>query len=151
MHKLQRIQRIPVSRREAWEFFSSPKNLKDITPSYLGFDIISELPEKIYPGMIISYRIKPLLGIPVKWVTEISHVKEEELFVDNQLSGPYKLWHHQHHFSDIPGGTEMKDILHYSLPLGLAGKIIRQTFIKNRLEEIFDYRYKILQEKFGSI
>ena len=116
MHKLQRIQRIPVSRREAWEFFSSPKNLKDITPSYLGFDIISELPEKIYPGMIISYRIKPLLGIPVKWVTEISHVKEEELFVDNQLSGPYKLWHHQHHFSDIPGGTEMKDILHYSLP-----------------------------------
>jgi len=135
---------------EIWDFISSPKNLKEITPDYMGFDIISEnLPEKMYPGMIISYLVSPLLGIKTNWVTEITHVKEGEFFVDEQRVGPYNLWHHQHHIEEKDGQVLMTDIITYEPPFGLIGKIANGLVITKKLEEIFAYRKMILEKKFN--
>jgi len=151
MHHLIRVQKLPISRDQAWEFFSTPINLKDITPKHMGFKILTDLPEKMYPGLIISYIVKPILGIPLKWHTEITQVKEKDYFVDFQISGPYAIWHHQHHFRDIPGGIEMTDILHYKIPFGFLGRFLQKLFIGKKVEQIFDYRYRILEEQFGKI
>jgi ligand-binding SRPBCC domain-containing protein len=152
LYTLERVQRLPVSIEEAWAFFSAPKNLADITPVYMGFWIISGNEDvEIYPGMIITYRITPLLGIPVKWVTEITHADKPHLFVDEQRSGPYSLWHHEHHFMEIEGGVEMTDRLYYQMPYGLLGKCIHSILVGRRIQYIFDYRYSILEEKFGNI
>ncbi|MGC9343349.1 MAG: SRPBCC family protein [Bacteroidales bacterium] len=149
MYTLKTIQKLPITLDEAWDFFSSPANLKDITPAHMGFHILTDIPGKMYPGMIIAYIVKPLLGIPLKWVTEITHVIEKEYFVDFQIMGPYKIWHHQHHFKEIEGGIEMTDIVSYSLPLGFLGKWARWLFVGKKVEQIFEYRYKVLEEKFG--
>lgn len=149
MQTLKSVQKLPISLEEAWEFFSSPANLSKITPEYMGFKILSEVPSKMYSGLLISYIVKPLFGIPLKWVTEITQVREPEYFVDFQLSGPYKVWHHQHHFKEIPGGVEMTDIVSWSLPLGILGRMANVLFVKSRVEQIFKYRSKVLIEKFG--
>lgn len=144
-------QVVPASIKETWDFFSQPKNLKRITPDYMDFKVHTpqnEL-EFMYPGQIISYTVKPVLGIPVKWTTEITQVKEGRFFIDEQRSGPYKMWHHQHHFEEVPGGTKMTDIVHYLLPLGLLGTVARKLFIEKQLEEIFTYRKKVTTELFG--
>lgn len=151
MHTLVTKQKLPVSLEEAWEFFSSPVNLKDITPPHMGFHILNELPGKMYPGLIISYTVKPLFGIPVKWVTEITHLKEKEYFVDFQLSGPYKIWHHQHHFKEIKGGIEMTDIVNYSLQFGFPGRLTNRILVGKKVRQIFEYRYRILEKKFGKL
>ena len=144
-------QQIPATLEETWDFISSPKNLKTITPDYMGFDIISEsLPEKMYPGMIIEYRVSPLLGIKTRWVTEITHVKNREYFVDEQRVGPYKIWHHQHHIESNKEGVLMKDIVSYQPPFGFIGSIANSLIIRNKLNEIFDYRKIALEEHFGS-
>jgi ligand-binding SRPBCC domain-containing protein len=150
VYSIKVIQRIPVSLNQAWDFFSKPDNLKDITPSTLGFTIISKHNgEKMYPGQIIEYKVKPLLGIPVYWMTEITHVAKEKFFVDEQRYGPYSLWHHQHHFKELTNGVEMTDIVHYKIPFWFLGDIANVLFIKNKLKEIFDYRFKIVEDKFG--
>lgn len=151
MHSLIIKQNLPIDLQTAWDFFSSPENLKEITPEKMGFLIRSKVPEKMYPGLIIAYIVKPLLGIPMKWVTEITHVKEGSYFVDYQLSGPYSIWHHQHHFREIDGGVEMTDILNYKIPLGIIGVLLQKLFIGNEVRKIFDYRYKVLKEKFGTL
>jgi ligand-binding SRPBCC domain-containing protein len=151
MHKLVTFQKLPISIEEAWDFFSSPKNLKTITPPYMGFEIISGGDEPMYPGQIITYIVKPILGIPMEWVTEITHVEKMAYFVDEQRFGPYSLWHHKHFFKPIPGGIEMRDVVDYKIPLGPIGKWLNQLFIKNKLKEIFDYRYKTLEKMFGSM
>lgn len=152
-HTLKRTQRLPISLEEAWAFFSSPANLKTITPSYMGFHILSD-PEEVtamYPGQIIAYTVSPLLGIPLYWMTEITHVREQQFFVDEQRVGPYALWHHQHHFKAIPNGVEMKDIVHYKLPLGWLGQLGNALFVRRQLESIFDYRWNVLEERFGKM
>lgn len=151
MHTLKTVQKLPISLNEAWEFFSSPKNLKTITPPYMGFDITSGGDNKMYAGQIITYIVKPVLGIPMEWVTEITHVQEPFYFVDEQRFGPYSLWHHKHFFKEIPGGVEMSDLVHYKIPLGPIGKIMNQIYIKNKLKEIFDYRYQTLEKMFGKM
>ncbi len=151
MHTLKTVQKLPISLNEAWDFFSSPKNLKIITPPYMGFDITSGGENKMYAGQIITYIVKPVLGIPMEWVTEITHVQEPFYFVDEQRFGPYSLWHHKHFFKEIPGGVEMSDLVHYKIPLGLIGKIMNQIYIKNKLKEIFDYRYQTLENMFGKL
>ncbi len=151
MHILKTYQRLPISIEEAWDFFSSPKNLKIITPPYMGFDITSGGDEKMYAGQIITYIVKPLLGIPMEWVTEITYVQEPYYFVDEQRFGPYSLWHHKHFFKSIPGGIEMQDIVHYKIPFGPLGKLMNHLFIKHKLKEIFDFRYQILEQKFGKM
>jgi ligand-binding SRPBCC domain-containing protein len=147
---LNKEQKIPATIPEVWDFISSPKNLKKITPEYMGFDIVSKnLPDKMYPGIIITYDVKPFLGIKMRWVTEITHVKEQEYFVDEQRVGPYRLWHHQHHIKPIEGGVLMTDIVHYQPPFGFIGNIANGLVIKRQLKEIFDFRTKKLEELFG--
>ena len=145
---LRSTQRLPIDMDTAWEFFSSPHNLKIITPAYLNFRILSET-EKMYPGQIIRYYVSPLLGIPLFWMTEITHVRDREYFVDEQRFGPYALWHHKHFFKEIPGGIEMTDQVDYKLPLGHLGNIAHALFVRKQVEAIFDHRYKVLEERFG--
>lgn len=147
-HKLYNKQFLPIDIKLAWEFFSSPKNLSKITPSYMDFQITSELPEEMYEGMIITYTVKPVAGIPINWVTEISHIRKPYFFIDTQLSGPYKLWHHQHLFKEVKNGIEMEDLVHYKLPFGILGNMANFLFVKKQLEGIFNYRQKILSEIF---
>jgi ligand-binding SRPBCC domain-containing protein len=149
IHSLKTVQFLPIRLEEAWDFFSSPKNLKDITPESMGFEILSEIPLKMYPGMIISYNLKPLFGFKINWVTKITQVKEMEYFIDSQLSGPYGIWHHEHRFRKLDGGVEMTDMLYYKLPYGFLGRIVNFLVVRKKIEDIFTYRYDFLQRKFG--
>ena len=134
---------------EVWDFISSPANLKEITPDHMGFDITSKnMPEKMYQGMIISYKVSPLLGIKTDWVTEITHLKEKEYFVDEQRLGPYKMWHHQHKLEPVKDGVIMHDIITYIPPMGFIGAIANSLVIKNKLEEIFEYRRVAVEKRF---
>ncbi len=135
---------------EVWQFISSPANLKHITPDYMGFDIMTpNLPEKMYPGMIITYKVSPLMGIKTTWVTEITHVQEGVYFVDEQRVGPYRLWHHQHRIEPVSVGVRMTDIVHYQPPFGFLGAIANRVIIRKKLNEIFSYRTARLEETFG--
>lgn len=150
MDKIIREQFVPLNIKEAWDFFSRPENLKKITPPYMGFDITSEVPESgMYPGMIITYKVKPLLNIPLNWMTEITHVKEPYYFVDNQKKGPFAIWHHQHHFREVPDGVVMKDIIYFAAPFGILGLPAEKLIIRKQVEGIFDYRYEVLEMMFN--
>ncbi|MBK8557891.1 MAG: SRPBCC family protein [Lewinellaceae bacterium] len=150
VYSLKRIQQLPISLEQAWDFFSSPANLKEITPDYMGFDITSDKAflGKMYPGQIITYTVKPILGIPLFWMTEITHVEEGKFFVDEQRVGPYRIWHHQHHFKAVPGGVETTDLVHYQLPFGPLGALANSFFVRRQLASIFDYRYRKLEALF---
>lgn len=141
---------MPISLEEAWEFFSRPDNLKDITPSNLGFHIISKHHgERMYAGQVIEYIVKPIIGIPLYWMTEITHVVNKQYFIDEQRFGPYSLWHHQHHFKAIEGGVEMTDMVHYKIPFWILGDIAQTLFVKKQVENIFKFRFKATEKKFG--
>ncbi len=150
MHKLERIQHLPIDIDTAWNFFSSPKNLSKITPDYMNFRIISNFKEdKMYPGLFIIYKVSPIFGISMTWITEITQISEKKYFIDEQRSGPYKIWHHEHHFKVTNEGVEMSDLLYYKLPFGFIGKIINFLFVGKKVKSIFDYREKILNEMFS--
>ncbi|AVR46146.1 cell division inhibitor [Christiangramia fulva] len=149
IYTLHSIQKLPISREEAWNFLSDPKNLKVITPDYMGFEILSGGDREMFPGQIIQYLVSPVGGIKTKWITEITHVKEGEYFVDEQRFGPYKMWHHKHFLKSIPGGVEMEDIIDYKLPFGKIGQFTHPFLVKPKLAEIFEYRRKKLIEIFG--
>ena len=150
VYSIKTVQKIPITLTEAWAFFSKPDNLEQITPADLGFNIISKHHgETMYPGQVIEYKISPLLGISLYWMTEITHVADQKYFVDEQRFGPYSLWHHQHHFKTIEGGVEMTDIVHYKLPLFFIGDIAHTLFVKAQLQKIFDYRFDAVEQKFG--
>ncbi len=149
-YQFKKQQKINTSIDKVWDFISSPANLKEITPDYMGFDIISEdLPEKMYAGMIISYMVSPILGLKTNWVTEITQIRDKEYFIDEQRVGPYALWHHQHIIEPIKHGVLMTDIVSYQPPLGILGAIANTLIIRNKLKEIFDYRTKAVDERFG--
>lgn len=150
IYSLKTVQRIPVSLADAWDFFSSPANLSLITPPALGFKIISEHHgHTMYPGQIIEYTVKPLLGIPLYWMTEITHVQDKVYFIDEQRFGPYSLWHHQHHFKEVDGMVEMTDIVHYKIPFWFLGSLANAWFVRKQLEGIFEFRKRAVEEKFG--
>jgi ligand-binding SRPBCC domain-containing protein len=148
MYQLRRKQLVKTDIATCWDFFSSPANLSKITPTYMGFDVRSEVPERMYEGLMIEYRVRPLLGIPMKWVTEITHVKDYQFFVDEQRIGPYKLWHHEHHFMETPEGIEMTDIVSYELPFGALGSMVHPFLVEKKLNEIFAHRFKVVDELF---
>lgn len=148
VYQLKSEQFLPISLTEAWAFFSSPSNLSLITPDYLGFEIISPLPEEMYEGMIIMYFVKPVLNLKMRWVTEITHIDDKKYFVDEQRSGPYKLWHHEHIFKEVEGGVLMTDIVTYQLPFSFLGHIAHSLFIKRQLNGIFKYRKEFLNQYF---
>ena len=152
VYSIKTVQQLNVSLEEAWDFFSSPKNLQAITPAHMGFKIISSHHgEKMYPGQIIEYIVKPVLGIPLYWMTEITHVQDKKYFVDEQRFGPYIMWHHQHHFKETATGVEMTDIVHYKLPFWFLGDIAQVLFVKKQLKGIFDFRFKKVEELFGRV
>lgn len=147
IHSLKRVQVLPTTLDAAWNFFSTPANLNEITPAYMEFKIRSNSGDgNIFAGQIITYTVKPLLGIPIFWMTEITHVKDGEYFVDEQRFGPYAFWHHTHFFREVRDGVEMTDIVHYKLPFGIAGRLAN-TFVKMRLENLFNHRFKVLEAK----
>ena len=149
MYQYTSKQELSTTMEKAWEFLSDPKNLKRITPSYMGFDILSGADRNMFPGQIIQYRLTPILGIPFRWVTEITHVQEGHYFVDEQRFGPYTFWHHKHFIKAIDGGVEMEDIIDYKVPMGWLGQLVHPFLVKPKLEEIFAYRQKKLIELFG--
>ena len=149
IYTLHTKQNIPITIEEAWEFFSNPKNLKVITPDYMGFKTLSGDDRTMFPGQIIQYIVTPVLGIPMKWVTEITHVVDKNYFVDEQRFGPYALWHHKHFFKEISGGIEMEDIVDYKLPMGILGQLLHPVIVQPKLQEIFDFRRKKLIALFG--
>ena len=149
--KIHTKQKLPITIEEGWGFLSNPKNLSCITPNYMKFKITDCDFKPVYQGQIIQYTVRPLLNISLKWVTEITHVVNENYFVDEQRFGPYSLWHHKHFLREIDGGIEMEDIIHYKIPLGFIGEFLNFLFIKNQLKEIFEYRKNKLIEIFGEI
>jgi len=142
-------QNLPITVAEAWNFLSNPRNLKTITPEYMGFIIESGADRPMFPGQIIQYIVTPVMGIKTKWVTEITHVVHEHYFVDEQRFGPYALWHHKHFIKEIPGGVEMEDVIDYKVPLGILGQLVHPFIVKPKLDEIFEYRRKKLIALFG--
>jgi hypothetical protein len=144
-------QKLPISLEEAWEFLSSPYNLKTITPDHMGFKIKNDVKEgdKMFAGQIIVYDITPLPAYKTEWVTEITHVENLRYFIDEQRFGPYALWHHKHELIAIDGGVLMNDTIHYKIPFGIFGQIANSLFIKKQLETIFNYREEKLEALFG--
>jgi len=151
IYTLHSKQNFPITKEKAWKFLTDPSNLKVITPEYMGFNILSGADRSMYPGQIIEYIVTPVLGIKTKWVTEITHVMDGKYFVDEQRYGPYSLWHHKHFVHEIDGGIEMEDIIHYKVPFGIIGRMVHPFIVKPKLEEIFAYRKKKLEELFGKM
>ena len=150
IHRLEQRQRLPISLATAWEYFSSPANLNEITPPELGFRITSAPEPVMYEGQIITYRVKVAPLVWVGWVTEIKCVVERRTFIDEQRFGPYKLWHHRHVFEETEGGVIMTDVVHYALPFGWLGALAHVWFVRPKLKRIFDYRRRKLNERFGN-
>ena len=149
-YQIKTEQSIPATMKEVWDFIRSPQNLKKITPEHMGFDIITkDVPSEMYPGMIIAYKVSPILGIKMSWVTEITHVEEGKYFVDEQRIGPYKVWHHEHFIREENGEVVMSDIVTYIPPFGFLGAIANSILIKKQLQSIFDYRFKAVVKEFG--
>ena len=151
LYQLHSKQSLPMTRSEAWNFLSDPKNLKVITPEPMGFHILSGADRPMFAGQIIQYRVSPFPGMTTKWVSEITHVKQGEYFVDEQLFGPYSLWHHKHFIHEIEGGVQMEDVVDYKIPFGILGQLAHPLLVKSQLKKIFAYREKKLIELFGEI
>lgn len=149
MKQLVQEQILPITLAEAWDYFATPRNLNEITPDNMTFEIQSDVPERMYEGMFIKYRIRPVLNIALKWITEITHVRHQEFFVDEQRVGPYKIWHHEHHFKAVEGGVLMTDILHYDIGKSVFGYLAGVLFVHNKVKSIFDYRFKKLENYFA--
>ena len=149
-YQLRRSQVVPATPDHVWDVLSSPLNLREITPPALGFEVLTpDLPDRIRPGLIVVYRVRPLLRIPVTWVAEITHVVPGESFVDEQRAGPYALWHHEHRMTAVDGGVRIDDLVSYIPPLGLLGRIAHALFLRRALERIFDYRREALDRLFA--
>ena len=151
LYQLHSKQALPISKGDAWNFLSDPNNLKIITPNHMGFNILSGADRQMFPGQIIQYKVSPFPGYTTKWVTEITHVRVGEYFVDEQRFGPYALWHHKHFIKEISDGVEMEDIIDYKIPFGVLGQLAHGLFVKKQLLEIFRYREARLTELFGKI
>ncbi len=153
IYRIEFTQKIPVDIITAWEFFSSPNNLAKITPDDMTFEVTSPKMEsaKMYPGLIITYKVAPLFGIKLNWVTEITHVKDNVYFIDEQRFGPFGFWHHNHHFESVDDGVLMHDILHYSVGWGFIGSIANTIMVNNKIKEIFNFRHKKVEELFGKL
>ena len=145
LHRIHRRQVIPMSISKAWEFFSNPDNLSSITPPWLNLTVISDVPRSMHSGMIVSYRITPLVCVPTLWISEITHINIPTYFVDEQRLGPFRFWHHQHVFKEVGRNVEIQDIVNYAMPLGAIGEIVHAISVRKKVESIFDFRSKTLE------
>ncbi|GFO59549.1 SRPBCC domain-containing protein [Geomonas silvestris] len=148
VERFEQVHLLPITLDKAWDFFGCPENLATITPPWLGFKVTSPPQSEMYAGMIITYTVTPLLGLPLSWVTEITHCEAPHYFVDEQRLGPYRLWHHQHLFREVPQGVEMRDIVHFALPLGPLGSLA-SGMVRRKIGAIFDYRREVVERLFG--
>ncbi len=139
-------QFLPIDLEHAWNFFSDPKNLSVLTPKEMDFKVLTNLPAAIYNNMIIDYIVKPLFTIPLKWQTEILEVDYQKHFIDIQRKGPFKLWKHRHEFIAMKDGVLMKDTVDYQMPFGILGTLAHAILVKKRIEGIFTYRKKVLED-----
>lgn len=149
MKRIHCQQLLPIGINDAWDFFSSPKNLNLITPSDMVFEIKNQVPDKMYKGLIIQYKVRPFLNIPLTWVTEITQVEEQRFFIDEQRIGPYRLWHHEHHFEQTTNGVLVTDILYYSIGKSFLGWLAGVLFVHQKVRNIFKYREHKLNEIFS--
>lgn len=149
VHSFRQKQSLQISRDKAWTFFSNPQNLIKLTPKWMRLKFQGDLPSKMHEGMIIIQQVKPVLGIPLTWVTEITHIENQTYFIDEQRIGPYKFWHHEHRLQDTENGVELIDTLHYLLPFGILGELAHQITVKRKIAEVFSYRYEVLETLFG--
>ncbi len=150
IHALEKKVLLKADLDTVWEFFSTPYNLNEITPPDMSFEILTDLQgKKMFPGMIINYKVRPLLNIPLRWTTEITHCEEKKYFVDEQRFGPYSFWHHLHKFELKDQGVEMTDLVHFGLPFGPVGDIVNAIYVENRLKQIFEYRNAIIEKRFN--
>lgn len=150
IYTLTTEQVLNVSLKEAWNFFSAPQNLEEITPNHMGFTITSNVDKKAYKGQIITYKVGILPGIKSNWVTEITQVENEKFFIDEQRFGPYSMWHHEHWFEGLENGkTLMKDKISYKIPFGFLGHLAQFIFIKQQLNTIFKHRFVTLEKLFN--
>ena len=150
VYKKETVQYVNASLDECWAFFSSPRNLQKITPENMGFQITDFDNKSVYPGQIIQYKVSPLFGLKLNWMTVITAVKDKSYFIDEQRFGPYALWHHKHFFEATENGTKMTDVVHYALPLGFIGRLLNAIVVQNKLQEIFDYRFVKVNQLFNS-
>lgn len=150
IYKQETVQHVNATVEECWAFFSNPRNLQKITPEGMGFQITDFDQKSMYPGQIIQYKVTPLFGITLSWMTLITCVKENSYFIDEQKFGPYSFWHHKHFFEATPTGTKMTDVVHYGLPLGILGRMMNTLVVKNKLKSIFEYRVAKVDELFNS-
>lgn len=148
MRKFEFFQFVPAGMEVVWDFFSSPSNLSRITPPGMGFQITSSVQKEMYPGMFISYKVSPISGLKLNWLTEITQVNKYNFFIDEQRMGPYRIWHHEHHFREVDGGVEMRDILYYSVPFGIFGRLADRVFVNNKVKQIFSFRKEKILELF---
>ena len=149
IHILYREMVIPAPLERVWEYFCDPKNLNQITPPDMNFEILSGGEGKMYEGQLIEYRVEFVRGLRSRWLTEISHVRECEYFVDEQRMGPYRFWYHEHGFEEIAAGTRMTDRVTYAVPAGFFGDLLNHIWIGRRLDQIFAFRRKTIMELFG--
>ena len=149
VHQLEQEQVIPASLEEVWAFFSTPKNLDTLTPPDMAFEIVRGGGQPMYQGQMIEYRVGALPGLKTRWLTEITHVEAQTFFVDEQRLGPYRIWHHEHHFCPVDGGVQMVDRITYVLPFGVLGDAVHACWVRRRLEAIFAFRYDKVEALFG--
>lgn len=141
------IQDIQGDLNKVWDYFSRPENLRNITPAEMNFRILSDISGKpMYEGMMIVYKVSPLLGISMTWATEITHIRPGVFFIDEQRIGPYAMWHHEHWFEPHEGGVRMKDILHYAVPMGPLGSLANALFVESKVDEIFRHRFRAVED-----
>jgi|GEM_PF-96527 len=148
VHRLEKTILIKADIEAVWKFFSNPANLNEITPADMKFEILFKQPVPMYTGQMIAYNVRPVMNIPMRWVTEITHCEKQKYFVDEQRIGPYRLWHHEHHFKSTNEGVLMTDILHYALPMGMLGQLFAGNFVRKKVEGIFEYREKVITDLF---
>ncbi len=149
LQRLERSVQVRASLTRVWEFFADPRNLPEITPPWLEFRLVSTPPPRMYPGLLLEYRVRPFPGPTWPWVTEITHIREGVWFVDEQRIGPYRLWHHEHHFRAVGPEVEVRDLVLYVLPGGWAGQLALGRAVRARLRAIFDYRERAVRSRFG--
>ena len=149
IYQLYRQQQLNVTLQEAWNFFSSPYHLNDLTPDFFHVTIISKVPENIYGGLMLHYQMKAVFGIPMNWLSEISHCDEPKRFVYEQRVGPFKFWSHEVCLTETPGGIMLEDIMFYAMPLGWLGQLFNTLLIHHKLERIFDTRRDYLDSQWG--
>lgn len=147
-YKLVGELELPIPLEEAWDFFSNPNNLGKIMPSDMAFKVVEGATLPLYEGQIIQYSVTPLPAFKTTWISEINHINKPHFFVDTQLEGPYKLWHHKHFLEATPTGTKITDVVHYQVPFGIIGRLLHPIIIKPKLDKIFEYRTQQIKALF---